>query len=104
MAGGGTFPTQTYLQELLMNAQYYPGEMDEIRRLLEKRMMEKKAANYQGMGAAGSYGKGSLEALVAGASGQQAPGSIGRLIEGDMPTQDVGQTSPIQSIWDAFRF
>ena len=105
MAAGGNFPTQTYLQKLLMNAQYYPGEMDEIRRLLEKRMLEKKSADYQGTGAAmDQMGKGGLEALVAGASGQQAPGTIGRFMEGDMPTQDVGGSGGFRSIWDAMRF
>jgi hypothetical protein len=104
LGGGGQLPNQTALQALLMNAQYYPDEMKKIREAMEKRMAEQKAANYTGMGAAGSYGKQSLEGMVANKSNQQAPSSLGSLMEGRMPMQDVGNSSSIQSIWDALRF
>lgn len=102
--GGGQLPNQTALQELLMNAQYYPRDMQKIRDEFEKRLMAQKSANYTGSGAFGSMGKGSLDQMVAQQTGQGNPSSIGSLLEGSKPMQDVGNTSSIQAIWDALRF
>lgn len=102
MAGGGALPNQTALQSLLMNAYQDPKMMSEIQRELQKRMMEKKSADYTGMGAAGSYGKMSLDQMAAQASDQPSPGGIINMLSNDI--QDVGGNSFLGSIWDAARF
>ena len=110
----GVTPTQTELQKLIMNAQYDRGDMRAIRRLLRKRMADKASADYTGMNSAaallnkvnrkiGFGGDSNLAAEIARVTNQPNPGgSLFDMLSSD--AQDVGNQSPIQSIWDAIRF
>lgn len=67
----------TELQKLFMVAQQDPEAMDEIRRLMQSRMMAKQAAGMTATGSAPmSYQQMSLEDMVARGSGQEADKSL----------------------------
>lgn len=91
------------IQRLMMGAMQDPEAMDEIRRLLQKRMGEKRSANYySGSAAPASYGQMSLTDMVAKASGQETsknPFSKMREIA-DADPMDIGGTV---SLWDVLR-
>lgn len=84
------------LQRLLMQAYQDPEAMEEIRRLLEGRVAEKRAASVDGMTAPMSYGQMSLEDMIARASGQQTDKSF---FGGIKRAMDVDPMKVGGSIW-----
>ena len=91
------------IQRLMMGAIQDPEAMDEIRRLLQKRMGEKKsAAYYSGSAAPASYGQMSLTDMIAKGSGQEVSGNpFSKIREiADADPMDVGGTI---SLWDVLR-
>ena len=91
----------TTLQDLMMVAYRDPQSQKAVTDLFRNRLMNSKAANMSGMGAANDYGRLSLESQIAQATGQQAPGAFGSLMGGN--EQDIGGHGMMKSIWDALR-